>query len=84
MAWLLGIFGVGLWLQYVIPDKPPEILITISEIPSNIKESITSKTNPPPSIDNYQKTKEAMYTRYGVEQPNNNSSNKVEKSFTVK
>jgi hypothetical protein len=67
MAWLLGIFGVGLWLQYIIPDKPPEILVTISEIPSNIKDSIKSKTNPPPSVENYQKTKEEMRKKYGVE-----------------
>jgi hypothetical protein len=67
-----AVAAFGLWLDYIIPDKPPAFVETVLGIPSAIKEGIHSVTSGrvvggPPSTESYKKHAEEIRKKYGID-----------------
>lgn len=59
--------ALKLWLNHIIPDKPPAFVTAIMNVPESIKETASAlKRGDPPSIDAYRQNAEAMRRKYGL------------------
>ena len=66
-----AIAAFGLWLEHVIPDKPPAVVEAILGIPDSVKEGIHNLTsgralNGPPSITSYKNHAEEIRAKYKI------------------
>lgn len=65
IAGIMGLGGFGMWLNHVIPNKPPKAVDVILGIPDDIKDGAHQLTTPsPPSIESYQQHSQAMKQKY--------------------